>query len=395
MSGGVDLEPLVVDLITRDAVRVPPYPAVAMRLSKLVSGGRYGIPDLVKIVGEDQVLAATLLRCANSAAYRGVDPVNTLLAAITRIGAAEVCRMAVSIGMGAPAYEPGVLAELRRKTWREAVLGALCCRHLALRRGVDAEEAFVCGLLHDFGRMVTIACFEEILTRTQDLRVLPEDEWLASVDRFHVELGMVTAARWNLTPLVCAVIASHHRLELAGQFRTMVEIVAAADAIVDLLHKSPRLSVIELGALPLRPGEADFLMMVVPQLPAFIAALDDAAPSTTGEHPTVRSQVQKVDSALPGRRPASFPVGMIRAGASVPFQATYIAASGLGMIGATKVKENNVVRLRLEAPAGPLEVWANVVLCVPEGSHHRVEAKLFAPDRPTQEAWDRLYASPG
>src|SRR5262245_34823666 len=82
MSGARDLEPLVMDLINRDAIKVLLHPPVAMRLQKVVSTGKFGAADLAKLVGEDQALAATLLKYANSPKYRGVEQITSLHDAI-------------------------------------------------------------------------------------------------------------------------------------------------------------------------------------------------------------------------------------------------------------------------------------------------------------------------
>jgi HD-like signal output (HDOD) protein len=394
VSGALDLEPLVVDLIKRDAVRVPPYPAVAMRLQKLVNSTDFGIPDLVRVAGEDQVLAATLLRCANSAMYRGLQPATTLQAAISRMGAAEVCRVALALTMGSEAATSGPLSELRRKAWRNGLMSAMICSQLATKRKASADEAFICGLLHDFGRVLAIACFEDILKKTKDARELSEADWATSVDRFHVELGLVTAAKWNLSALLVAVISSHHQPDLAGQHRPMVDIVMASDVVVERLEANPRLSPSDLSdALLKGREEIDFMMNVVQRIPAFISSLDETA--AVAEPPSSsKSQVLKPETLLLGApKTASFSVHLVRTGGGTPYKAAYVTPAGLAFVGKTRLKENNVVRLKLEAGPMPFEVWGNVVLCSPEGAEHRMEAKLFAVDTPTQEAWDRLYGS--
>jgi hypothetical protein len=54
-----------------------------------------------------------------------------------------------------------------------------------------------------------------------------------------------------------------------------------------------------------------------------------------------------------------------------------------------------MLRIRVEAPRGPIEVLAVVALCLTEGNVHRMEAKLFATDPNTLQAWLGLYASLG
>jgi hypothetical protein len=52
-----------------------------------------------------------------------------------------------------------------------------------------------------------------------------------------------------------------------------------------------------------------------------------------------------------------------------------------------------MVRLRIETPKGPFELWGVIVLCVADGSVKRMEAKLFAAEPQTLQAWLGLYAS--
>lgn len=395
MNDAVDLEPLVIDLISRDAVRVPPYPAVAMRLQKLAGGNEFGVADLVRVAGEDQVLAATLLRAANSALYRGVEPVTTLHAAIGRIGAKEVCRIALALSVGAKVGEAGVLAPLRRKAWRQGLMSALASSRLASRRGIDPDEAFICGLLHDFGRVVAIACFEDLLATRKDARALPEAAWEVSVDRFHVDLGLVTAARWNLSDVTVAVISSHHDPSLAGKHRALVDVVVASDALVDLVEQSSVVTSKSLSALPLRSQEEiDFMLTVVPQLPAFVAGLDETAAPTGAEAAASPVQIETPQTALAGPvKRAAFPVRVLKSSGSVALQASYATVTGLGMVGELRLKENNVVRLAIEAEEPAIEAWGNVLLCLPEGGAQRIEVKFFVMDRAAQQAWDRVLAA--
>lgn len=391
----MDLEPLVVDLIKKDAIKVPPYPAVAMRLQKLVAGGQFGTPELERIVGEDQVLTATLLRYVNSARYRGVSQITALKDAISRIGAAEVCRIALAISAGAEMTTDGPLAELRRRAWRQSVMSAACVHLIAGRRKLPPDEAFVCGLLHDFGRLVAIGALEDILERDPTGKALPADAWEVSVDRFHVELGLVMAARWNLPPLVCAVISAHHQPELAGQDRPMVDAIIAADAVVNLLEEQPTITEDDLRGLGCLsgPDEIAGLLSLIARLAGTVAVLDELGGPAAALR-QVPSRVSKPATCLAGTpKDVSFPVAVVRSSSTSAFRATGVTPGGLAFVGKTALKENNVVRLRLEPGGPPVEVWTSVGLCLPHIEGFRIEARLFALDRDTQAAWDRFYQS--
>ena len=395
MEDAKDLEALVVDLVKRDNVNIPPYPIVAMRLQQLIQSDDFGMGDLQRVIGGDPVLAATILRYANSAAFRGVTPTSTLEAAITRIGANEVGKIALATSIGAHAIVTGCLSQLRRRYWRLGMTGALLCRALAYWRKHNPEEAFICGLLHDFGQVVATACFEEVITRTRDARVLPVETWEAAIDRFHVELGLVTAARWNLPPLICGVIMAHHAPESDPFHRSMIDIVNTCDAVAALLDKDPSPTVESLSSLgKLRSGEPEYLLSVIPKVATAVASLDETTPGKDTGIFRVGTRILSPHSALSEpTKQVSLPMQILRSTGNASYQTLYLARDGVGFVGSNKLRENSMVRIRLDAPTGPLEVLGVIVLCAAEDGAQRMEAKLFAAEPQLLRTWLAFYAS--
>jgi HD-like signal output (HDOD) protein len=396
VASAADLVAPVVELLHRNALRVPPYPAVAVRLRRVVAQGTYGISDLERIVAEDSSLVATLLRYANSAAYRRVTPTTTLNAAIMRVGATEVARIAMSLSMNAFASRGGTLASVRQAAWQQALISGLACRALAYWRKTDAEEAYVCGLLHDFGRIVAVSGFEDVLSRSHDERVLPAEEWGRAVEDIHVVFGLATAKMWNLSPLLCAVIAHHHEPEAAGEFRNMCEVVAASDALVSLLCASAYPTAEQIVATQhFRPEEAEYIVTLLPTIAAALSAVDETAASEEVD-PRAKSQVAKPPTTLPGPHKAfTFSAHILRATGNMSCQGTYLGRDGLAFLSKSKLRDNSMVRLSVEIAREKLELWGVVTLCEPEGSEFHVETKLFATPPELQQAWSRLFASVG
>jgi HD-like signal output (HDOD) protein len=393
-----DLIPRVIDLMNRNALRVPPYPAVAVRLRRVIARGDYGLGELERIVGEDQTLAATLLRYANSAVYRRVTATTTLGAAIMRIGASEVARIALALSVGGFAVENGPLGAIRHGAWRQALVSALCCRALAYWRQTDAEEAYVCGLLHDFGRVVAASGFEDVLARLHDTRVLSEATWNAAVEEVHIKLGLLTAQRWNLSPLLCSVIANHHAPERAGGHRSMVEIVAVADRLGEALDREPHPTTsVLMKAAPLRADEAEYMVTILSTVAASVSAIDETTASPDAEPaPPITSQVARPPSALaPPHKAVELNVSLLRSAGNLPCRGTYLSRDGIAFVGKIKIRENSMIRFRVETPKQPLDVWAVVARCEPDGDSSRIEARLFAVAPELQAAWARLFASFG
>jgi HD-like signal output (HDOD) protein len=395
MEDAKDLETLVVDLIKRDNVNIPPYPVVAMRMQRLLEEDEYSMGDLQRVISGDPILAATILRYANSAAFRGITPATTLEAAITRIGAKEVSKIALATTIGAHAIVTGCLSQLRRRYWRLSMTSALLCRALAYWRKQNPEEAFICGLLHDFGQVVATACFEEVITRTRDARILPEEMWESAVEHFHIELGLVIAARWNLPPLICGVIMAHHAPESDPDHRGMIDIVNSCDAVATLLDKEAGPTVESLAALKvLRSGEPEYIASVIPKVATAVASLDETTPGKDTGIFRVASRVLTPHSALDEpTKQATFPMQIVRSTGNASYETLYFSKDGVGFSGANKLRENSMVRIRVETPRGPIEVLGVIVLCATEGTMQRMEAKLFAAEPQVLKTWLGFYGS--
>jgi hypothetical protein len=62
-------------------------------------------------------------------------------------------------------------------------------------------------------------------------------------------------------------------------------------------------------------------------------------------------------------------------------------------MGTSKLRENSMVRIRVDTPKCPIEILGVITLCATEGATHRMEAKLFAADQNTLRAWLGFFAS--
>ncbi|HUM10798.1 MAG TPA: HDOD domain-containing protein [Myxococcaceae bacterium] len=276
--------------VRRDQIAVPPYPAVALRLGQVLRSRSASITDLLPVLKSDQALSATLLRVANSSAYWRGSAVASLNVAVSRLGLTEVHRLALAGSLSAKALLPGPLAELRRHDWIRALASAFLCERLARVRQVSPEDAFVCGLLHEFGRLVVISTLETLLVERPAEPPRTAAAWRTLVDEYHLEVGMVVAARWRLPPPVEECMLRHHDEDLGGcRYPESVRLVWAAAAVVQRLDQSPGLGAAELDAIPqlLDRDEQKAVAEVLPHLPAFIAAFDEQVSSPTAATPAV------------------------------------------------------------------------------------------------------------
>jgi HD-like signal output (HDOD) protein len=382
-----DVEAEIVSLISKDAVKVPPYPAVAIRLGEFVRREDYSLQDIINVVSADQALAAEVIRCANSALY-GRGEVTSLQQAVKRVGANEVVRLALVSGLAAATRAAGGLISLKRRVWQDGVASAVICQVLARGRGLKSDDAFLCGLLHDFGWVLGLATLEEILHQHPEVAARDEQSWRALVDRLHIELGMVLAARWNLPELFSDAISLHHEADYAqSAHAATIEVVALSDKVVALLAERPHISAADLSQqLLLKPGEAEKLAAAIPEIPGMIAAFE-AEPA--GKQPP--SKVVAPETTVPeGFKPMVLPVSMISPRKKGPFNLSGIAPHGWVMSSREPLAENQLIEVEFQAQAAKVKLWGKITLCNAEGALFRLECKPFVLNANVLQQWNEL-----
>jgi HD-like signal output (HDOD) protein len=378
-----DLSKQLDALVEHGELVVPPYPAAAMRLRALIESEKYGMSQIADAAAADAALAAALLRIANSAVYRGDGPpLTTLLRAVNRLGARAVSSLALAAGVGSAATAPGPLADVKYRVWRRSITCALAAQRFGPSRGIDAEVAFLSGLLHGFGRSVAVACIEKLLGTTPQAHTLPE--WLEIVERHRAKLAARVAALWQLPAAIAATMSA------AGDQATPAgALVAMADTIAGSLDRGAT-AVEAASGLGLDSNMAAQVERFVSHLPgaleAFIQPPD--APSKKGR---VVNAVTKPQSSLPGElRGFAIPILDLRKGKGENFETVAIAPLGLVVESSRPLQESSVIRLGIQADP-PIEAWFNVMLCAPKGPRFRIELLAFAASSDLRERMSQLW----
>jgi HD-like signal output (HDOD) protein len=385
------LEQGVAALCVRGSVRVPPYPAVALRVQEAMARKDFGLAEVAQIVGADAVLAADILRCANSALYRRGGPVTDLTAAITRIGAQQVLRLLFASGLAATVSAVGPLVPLRRMFWIQNLASAAVCQELAALRGLRSEEAFVLGLLHDFGKIVAVTCLEALVEEKGFEGRFPFEVWARLSERQHVALGALAAKRWRLPPLVAEVIAAHHDPGAACRDPGLLEVVRASDAVVALTLERPRVTAADLaGIAALQPGERAAIEAVVENVPEFVAAFESGAAAAAVSSPRI---APPMPAPAENGRPVRFSVSVAVARRPRLFAATSALPDLLVLRGEEPLPENRLLEAKVYS-ADPFKMWVLCRACRREEGAFQVEVQPFALSGPAREAWQAILTAP-
>lgn len=380
MASTEAMQRALTEVVTRGDFTVPPYPAVALRLQRLLARESYGVGEVADVIATDAALAATVLASANSALLSGAVPITSLSRAVNRLGARTVGSIAVASSVGQATLSAGVLLDVRFRIWRRAMLGALTAQRLAAARGLAPEEGFLATLLHGFGRSIAVASLEVLLKLHGPPRPLTVAEWLGIADEQRPALARAIAQTWQLPPVIAEAIDA-----TAKSPSPLNDLVTFADAVAGELDAGR-------AAVGRNPEETRLLAELVSELPALLEALTPPAPAPAGRPPPPSQHLAKPSHALKGElRPKSLRVADKRSKGAAALACLALAPSGLEVECSKPFQEGSMVKLSVGQDAQQFDAWFTVVLCVAKPSGYRAELELFSPTREARERWQTLY----
>ncbi|MFT3711180.1 MAG: HDOD domain-containing protein [Archangium sp.] len=424
MGTAFDVNSEVARLIQQKLVELPTYPGVALKLQKLLSGGEYDFEALTKLVQADQALTVQVMRAANSAFYRATTPITTLTAAIGRIGAKELANIAIAGTLGLTANAAGPLASLRKDAWRLALTTGVIAQELAPSEQVNPGEAFLAGLLHDFGMTIAYACFELVIEMHPDVAPRTLEQWQEEAMRFHIELGLALAADWKLPAFVSEAVTNEREDASGLAHPALVKLVGKSARIGRRILAAPSIDAAQVRQVSgLSERALEKLDGLFPRVPSYLQSFEEAAPEsapTPAPAPVAKPPAPR--SSLSGMRPAaawpmkstptpppvapkvspvapspppppradvrelSLQVAVVKKGARISYRAIEVARESLKLIGATAQGERQLLNLEVQK----LQLCATVQSCVPCPEGFMLELKPFAMDRPTANQFEQL-----
>ncbi len=216
---------------------LPPLPGSVFRVLELLRDINVPTQALATAVGYDPLLAARLLRLANSSYYSRQKNVTTIQKAIDTIGT-KALYDAVMLGVAANTFSKEIEgSQVGRAVWEHSLAVALLARELTdILQMRGAENAFICGLLHDIGKFILLKAdpdlFKEISMKDEEDEMIESEEQFFGVN--HAEVGALLIKRWNLPDVISSIILHHHEPAKSNQAIFMAHIINVADTIAEV-----------------------------------------------------------------------------------------------------------------------------------------------------------------
>ena len=138
------------------AEHLPSIPTVALEVLRLTQDEESTIEELADCLSRDPALAATMLKLANSSLFNMGQEIRTLQRATLVLGLKTVKLMSLSFSLAGGLPKRGSESGFDfQEFWHRSVVRSVTARAMSDLAGeMLGDEAFLCGLLGHFGRLV-------------------------------------------------------------------------------------------------------------------------------------------------------------------------------------------------------------------------------------------------
>ena len=196
---------------------IPSLPTVALDILDLASRADVDLRDFERTIERDQAISIRILKTVNSSYYGLGKPCGSIRQAVAYLGINTVKALVLGFSLER-AIDGGGDDDLTFDLvsyWRKSFLSATALRALAVNTGLmDAEEAFIAGLIQDVGQIAIWRVFGDRYLQIQDMaggssRQLIELE-RKNFEIDHPELASQLTQRWHFPNEISEMVRHHH-----------------------------------------------------------------------------------------------------------------------------------------------------------------------------------------
>src|SRR5215210_3745943 len=235
----IETQPAVVLEMIKKVSSIATLPEVTAKIISTVEDPKSTASALHKIVSHDPALVTRIMKVVNSAFYGLPGQIGSIERAIVLLGLNAIKNIAVAASLG-QLFKGSKLCDgyTAKDLWTHCIAVGVAARDLAKQMKLPiADEAFLAGMIHDVGILISLQSFPEQLRKTCEAAknsersfVELEREFMNGMD--HQQLGMCLAEQWRF-PKSCQLVAGYHHqpAALGEQNKMVVMLVHVADTI--------------------------------------------------------------------------------------------------------------------------------------------------------------------
>jgi len=224
--------------LERSIQKARPIPQIVLKALRMIRDENYGMEDVARVIRQDQVTSARILRLCNSALFGLGRTIDSIDRALILLGEKRFVQLIIAAELEGffPQAEQGY-SLCKGGLYNHALGTAIFAETLAKFTGKGSPDvAYTAGLLHDIGKVL----LDQHLASVYPLfyqRIQTDGDELIEVERetfgiSHPEMGWRLANHWSLPEVLRETIKYHHHPEKATADPELTHLVYVSDLIV-------------------------------------------------------------------------------------------------------------------------------------------------------------------
>lgn len=197
--------------IKKDYLSFPILSELGIKSIDIVSHMDNSLENVVKVFKTEPAMSAKVMSVANSNYYRGQSKIETIEAAIARIGLKEMSNIVLSHAFSDMFKTQDETFDRRlRLLWEHSLTSAVIAKMICkLLERVNVEKIYAAALFHDIGKLLLIPIAYELKKKRGNITEKNIDSILSDL---HIPAGLVLLKNWGFTKYFTDVIKYHHHI---------------------------------------------------------------------------------------------------------------------------------------------------------------------------------------
>jgi len=230
-----------ISVVSHEFVKIiddlPQFPENINKIQRLLNDKSSKMSEIAALISSDVSLTTDLLKLVNSATFALASPCRSIIEATKLVGIRGIKNMLLSIATIENLKTEQIQSkELWTHAYKVAFYAYNLARNFCPNDASIIEDAYVCGLLHDMGKLIFETAHPELGKRMKsicdqkDISLDIFEKLVAGVN--HGEIGALIAEKWNFPDLIVSVIRHHHEPDLVQEeYRKITSLIYISDLI--------------------------------------------------------------------------------------------------------------------------------------------------------------------
>lgn len=216
----------------KDHCELPSLPDLALKIGRAIDNTKNDNTDIARLIQLDPALTARILSVVNSAAFGGLQKIESTQQATARLGRRKVRSLVYSCLLKSifKVNSPAMKHRMEALWHHSAYVAALSFVLGRQTPGIDPEQALLAGLVHDIGAVAVIGGINKYPALARRVEVMNY-----AIDSLRLEAGTLTLNEWNLGDTFLDVVrnaSNWHRVGSAIPDNVDVVLLARLHALI-------------------------------------------------------------------------------------------------------------------------------------------------------------------